>query len=778
MSSYSSTILGDTPQAYWRLDESGGNTAYDATGNGYNATLYGSYTQNQAGAIAGDTDASTYFTGSAGLQLPYTLNPTSWSAVSIEFWINANGPWQHIVATNTGSTTIVYVNAVVTTPGTSAIIDISSVFEWAGSYKACNLDEVAVYNYVLSPMQISNHYAAGSSPVASPGTPGGVRLLINDVWYPTIRSETINISRTANDPIPTFTFALQDDPSQIAISELQEVIFLDAGQIPNPTHNVLRNPLLVPYATNWTVQTPSSGGSITQLNPGVRIILNNATGTVQFSQQTQPSLVVPGQSYCLSMWGATSTTLTNCYPYLALYFFDANLNTLSSQTLLIPANTTTTRLSIQLQAPNNAVYMWAGIGISQSSGTNAGSMTFWYVQLEPMSFASGDVQQFYPTPFCANGQTNCVLMPDGTSIRQYRLFGGYVTKATAGHYIGNNRQWTVTVSGYAWLFQKQVLNDSFTTKTDNFIINNLVTKYFPNQFSTTQVATGATLDVFGYTYNGTMRDALDALASNSNFYIYADPYRVIFYQPPGYNQLPFQLSDRPDGVTSFPYYAYSYDLDGTQLGNATIVTGATGISAVEYDAQSIGYYNLKTNGQGIFWRTVNDSTIASTAAAHMRAVAENTQYNYARETVHLTTNQMMIPGYSVLFSGATDGFFDVSFLIQKSTLVLKGFVSQGTPLYECQCDIGAWNPDLVNITVRMLRKQLVNANNIGTPVVGLMATEQMTFVDSVNITIIHASPATYSMGIYGTSTYAASVPGIPPTTYGSGFYGDSLHGYL
>jgi hypothetical protein len=239
------------------------------------------------------------------------------------------------------------------------------------------------------------------------------------------------------------------------------------------------------------------------------------------------------------------------------------------------------------------------------------------------------------------------------------------------------------------------------------------------------------------------------------------------------------LSDKPDNVTSYPYYDYSLDIDGTQLGNATLVVGASGISAVEYDAQSIGYYNQITNGSGIFWRTVNDSTITTTAAAQQRAIAENTQYNYARKIAKLTTNQLMIPGYTVLFSSVTDGIYEAKFLVQRATLVLMGFQSLDTPIYECQCEIGAWNPDLINITVKMLRKQLVNANNIGTPVQGLMATESMTFVDNIVVTTVVSSPATYNMGVYGVSTYGSSVPGIPSTQYGaaSATYGNTSVGY-
>lgn len=777
MSAYSSAILADNPQMYLRLDESMGTIAYDSTANGYNATLSGTYTQNQPGAISGDSDTSIYLGVSGTINAPSGLNYTTWTALSIEYWTNVTGSWVHVVLTCNNTTNITYINGVVSTPVTPSSIEISAIFDFAGATTACNIDEFAIYNYVLTPTQIAHHYSVGSTPTQSSTVSGGVQLLIQDVYYPTIRQDTISIDRTANDPIPTFKITIQDDPSQIAISELQEIIFIDSSQIANPTHNLLKNPLVSPYNTNWTVTT-ATGGSFNNLSPGVQLVASNAANTFGLAQSTQNGLVVPGMSYMFSLYVQTSA-LVGLSAYMSLSFLTANGTNLGTQTLTIGTSTANTRYTLSGMAPNGCATVQVAFGLQYNNATNSGSASFTSVQVEPMTFTSGMNQITYPSPFCANGQTNCTLMPDGTTIRQYRLFGGYVTKATAGKYIGNNRQWQLTVSGYAWLLQKQLLNNSWSSTADNTIISNIVSTYFPTMFSTAQVVKGVTLNAFGYTYNGTARDAFDALASNANFYYYVDPYRVIWYQPPGYNLLSFMLSDKPDNINSFPYYDYSLDLDGTQLGNATLVVGASSISAVEYDAQSIGYYNQKTNGSGIFWRTVNDSTITTTAAAQQRAIAENTQYNYARKIAKFTTNQLMIPNYTVLFSSVTDGLYEAKYLVQRATLVLTGFQSLDTPIYECQCEIGAWNPDLINITVKMLRKQLVSANNIGTPVQGLMATESTTFVDNIVVTTVIGSPATWGMGIYNTSTYAASVPGVPVTQYGaaSAIYDSSSVGY-
>jgi hypothetical protein len=856
--SYSSTILGDGPIAYFRMDEASGTVAHDLTGNGHNATLVGGITLGAAGALSGsgDSDTAMLFNGSTGyLNINSTaINTTGWGGMTLESWVyltslptyytrliandypgasnkgvefiiapasDGSGgyfdiglgtsftgtsygthalsinTWYHLVGVFSGNTLTVYVNGVNSGSSTASgsysapatTFNVGRDPNSTSDYLPGRIDEVAIYNYPLSSGQVTAHYIAATTPPLPPAPPaapvvpstststqGGVQMLIADVWYPRIRQETITVDRTANDPIPTFKVSIQDDPSNITISELEEVIFIDSGQISNPTHNLLRNPTLTPFSSNWFTTTTASGSTFTQAVPGVQLSASNIPSAFGVNQITQNGLIVGGQSYMLSCFIQT-TTLTGVVAALTISWLNATGGVITSQVVGAPTSTSNTRYGFSMAAPANATNAQVSLTLQPTASVNSGSATFTNVQFEPMSFAGGNMQMQYPTPVAVTGQPNCVVLPDATTIRQYRLFGGLITKATAGAYIGNNRQWALQVSGYAWLLQKQQLNNTYTNHTDAYIIGNIVTTYFPNQFSTAQVATGATLDNFAYAYNGTARDAFDALAANSNFYYYVDPYRSIIYQPPGYNQLSFMLSDKPDNVASYPYYSYSLDIDGTQIGNACIVTGATGISAIEYDAQSIGYYNLKTNHSGIFWRTVNDSTITTTAAARQRAIAENTQYNYARNIAHLTTNQLIIPGYTVLFSSATDDLYEEPMLIQKATLILKGFRGIGLPTYEFQCDLGSFNPDFVNITVKLLRKQLVTTSSVGTPVIGLMVTESMTFVDSVQVKQVTAVPSTYGVGVYGVSAYAFAIPSIPVTQYNVGTYGDPTKGY-
>lgn len=162
--SYSSTILADTPQAYYRLDQTSGTTAVDSSGNGYNATLPSTgIVYSQTGAIIGDTDTSMLFSSTATMALPYTLNPSTWTALSLEFWIKTSSSWQYIVVTtsNTTGITTFYLNGLVYSSGTGDFVGIDTDIYYTGSPLSGNLDEIGLYNYVLTSAQVLNHYLVG-----------------------------------------------------------------------------------------------------------------------------------------------------------------------------------------------------------------------------------------------------------------------------------------------------------------------------------------------------------------------------------------------------------------------------------------------------------------------------------------------------------------------------------------------------------------------------------------------------------------------------------------
>ncbi len=89
--SYSATVLQDSPLAYWRLGETSGTTAADSSGANRSGSYLASPSLNQPGALVGDTNRSVGFNGSSQyVNVPYlaALNPAQ---VTVEAWAYPTG---------------------------------------------------------------------------------------------------------------------------------------------------------------------------------------------------------------------------------------------------------------------------------------------------------------------------------------------------------------------------------------------------------------------------------------------------------------------------------------------------------------------------------------------------------------------------------------------------------------------------------------------------------------------------------------------------------------
>ena len=85
---YSATVLADGPVAYWRMDETTGNTLADASGNANNGRYAGIYALGQPGAIAGDGNTAVAFDGQSGAASVVSSAKLQVNTVTIELWIN------------------------------------------------------------------------------------------------------------------------------------------------------------------------------------------------------------------------------------------------------------------------------------------------------------------------------------------------------------------------------------------------------------------------------------------------------------------------------------------------------------------------------------------------------------------------------------------------------------------------------------------------------------------------------------------------------------------
>lgn len=98
------------PAAYWRLGESSGTIAGDASGHGLDATYLAGVTLAQPGAL---TDGDTAMSCNASLTGRATIPASVWTALgtgafSVELWLNTNTlslPQGHRMAWSSGDTT-------------------------------------------------------------------------------------------------------------------------------------------------------------------------------------------------------------------------------------------------------------------------------------------------------------------------------------------------------------------------------------------------------------------------------------------------------------------------------------------------------------------------------------------------------------------------------------------------------------------------------------------------------------------------------------------------
>lgn len=212
---YASNVEVDGPAVYYRLSEVSGTTAADSSGNGALGAYASGAGSGVSGAIKGDPDTAASWNGNCcGLLTSFPNLPYGTAARSLEVWIKTtassfnyvmgygqsgdgrsfnlgvgpnqvalvtyfddlswntttlnDGNWHYIVITYDGQNAIAYVDRQRLGSQTfaSPINTLSSrltvgCFAY-GSFPCFNgsLDEVAVYNKVLTPAQVAAHYKA------------------------------------------------------------------------------------------------------------------------------------------------------------------------------------------------------------------------------------------------------------------------------------------------------------------------------------------------------------------------------------------------------------------------------------------------------------------------------------------------------------------------------------------------------------------------------------------------------------------------------------------
>lgn len=218
MSIYSDIILRDNPIAYFRFEETSGNSASDSSGNNHTGTRNANASFGALGPLIGGDFAATFPAGSNDyISFPNTL-PWS-SAVSFEAWINLstlltgttaiiytdnrcifriNSPaeggglamfigeaggfeprgqqtgafpltsWRYVVGTWDGINIRIYIDSILSTTtargGTPLAASGSGLIGANGGPNNFKLlDELAIYDYRLNQQKISAHFAAADT---------------------------------------------------------------------------------------------------------------------------------------------------------------------------------------------------------------------------------------------------------------------------------------------------------------------------------------------------------------------------------------------------------------------------------------------------------------------------------------------------------------------------------------------------------------------------------------------------------------------------------------
>jgi hypothetical protein len=223
-SSYRATVLADGPVAYWRLGEATGSTmAADETPNDYSATIGTGVSWGAPGAILHDANTAVFLAGEQCLEVAGDrFDYPGTHAFSLEGWVSISAPpdnvYRHLYSkddeanpagrqeygiylevndglaferfVNSGSRTVVSPTPMLNTwtyfvgtyDGTQLTLYVNGMNVGAKGdtrtqlsignpeYMGCKsfsysgvegaLDEFAIYDFALSPLQIATHYAA------------------------------------------------------------------------------------------------------------------------------------------------------------------------------------------------------------------------------------------------------------------------------------------------------------------------------------------------------------------------------------------------------------------------------------------------------------------------------------------------------------------------------------------------------------------------------------------------------------------------------------------
>ncbi len=384
-----------------------------------------------------------------------------------------------------------------------------------------------------------------------------------------IPQDSIEIDWQLSDPVPTATFDVEDVGSQFDFAFMQPVAIKPDVDNTQPTTNLVVDPTFINGGNSYTT---SGTMTITYPTNAVQLKCTNTAATDGWSAQTTlAGLVSVGTLYMFSAYLTIASTFTNANTFLKMEFLDASLTVLSTVTGTTFSNSQArTRINISGTAPANTAYIKCYTWLHRTNATNSATALYDTLQLE----AEAHSNLTYPTIDCYNSQVYCALQPNGTTVRENRYFYGYILKRKR-IYSGNNRTIQIDAVSPGYFLKKVLSSSTYNQQAGNFILTDLIATYLSLYITTNHVITTASDTTFDtVSWNDVyLSDAFQSVVKTSGWDYFVDAWNDLHYQPPGYTQTAFGLSDNPDGVTTFPYYDYEWISDGSQVSDRITVHG-------------------------------------------------------------------------------------------------------------------------------------------------------------------------------------------------------------
>lgn len=159
-----------------------------------------------------------------------------------------------------------------------------------------------------------------------------------------------------------------------------------------------------------------------------------------------------------------------------------------------------------------------------------------------------------------------VVFKDGSRF----LFGGYISKTTPKDFgIGYKYKYDIEVSDYSFILNNKVARRSYTSKTLEYIVEDLLDTYLDSSygFDHTNVATGPTIDTITFDHLS-LRKCFEKLAKLTGYIWYVDYEKNVYFQTKTADPANESITD-----SSANFEELSLQYDTSQVRNSVIVIG-------------------------------------------------------------------------------------------------------------------------------------------------------------------------------------------------------------